>query len=178
MDDKPASVIIGVDFAANAIGGALAKRFKRQREEDVKLEDRSTWIPTAEKGWQGPKRKAGDFVVGGRFTRPDSERHANGAVLGKRSKLARRMLRGKIMGQRTDVKKNIVAAHREIANAGRLAENSHEKRRMLEQEADARRFAREERHRVNAWWASYIDAWFNIGNSYGRLTAFAQAGMR
>lgn len=176
MDDKPATM---TDAAAIAFaGGALAKRFKRQREADVKLEDRTTWIPTAEKGWQGPKRKAGDFVVGSRFTRPDSERHANGAVLGKRSKLARRMLRGKIMGRRTDVKKNIVAAHREIANAERLAENSHEKRRMLEQEADARRFAREERHRVNAWWASYIDAWFNIGNSYGRLTAFAQAGMR
>lgn len=174
MDDKPASVTDTIAF----VGGALAKRFKRQREEDVKLEDRTTWIPTAEKGWQGPRRKAGDFVVGKRFAHPDSERHANGAVLGKRSKLARRMLRGKIMGQRTDVKKHIVAAHREIANAERLAENSHEKRRMLEQEADARRFAREERHRVNAWWASYIDAWFNIGNSYGRLTAFAQAGMR
>lgn len=166
--------VIGVDFAA----GALAKRFKRQREADVKLEDRSTWIATSEKGWQGPARQAADIYIGGRFTRPDSEKHSNGAVLGKRSKLARRMLRGKIMARRTDVKKSIVAAQVDVARAGQLADNPHEKRRLLEEEANIRRAARDERDRVRAWWASFIDVWFNIGNSYGRLTAFAQAGMR
>ncbi len=175
MADQFAQVI-GVDFAAG--GSALAKRFKQQRVEDVKLDDRSTWIPTAEKGWQGPARQAAPIYIGGRFTRVDSERHANGVVLGKRSKLARRMLRGKIMGQRTDVKKDIVGAHRAVAEAGRLADNPHEKRRLLEEEARLRREAHEERNRVRAWWAAWIRVWFDIGNSYGRLTAFAQAGMR
>ena len=174
MDDKPASVTDTVAF----VGGALSKRFQRQREADVKLEDRSTWIATAEKGWQGPARQAAPIYIGGRFTRHDTELHANGVVLGKRSKLARRMLRGKIMGQRTDVKKDVVSAHRAVANAGRLADNPHEKRRLLEEERETRRAERKERQRVRTWWSAWLSMWFDVGNSYGRLTAFAQAGMR
>lgn len=162
----------------------------------IKLDDKSTWKPTAVEGWQGPMRQAPDIYIGAgrkktktrskhggqskhaKFTRPDAEKHANGAVVGKRNKLARKMLRKQVLKRRSTIERRVDNAHRAIARAEHLSDNVHEKQRVLDEEAAIRTADYNERLAKWTWFRDWLNAWRDIGSAYGRLTVFARMGVK
>ncbi len=144
----------------------------------VKLDDKSTWKPTANEGWQGPLRQAPHFHAGMRFSRRDAERHANGAPVGKRSKLARKMMRKKLMKNCSTIERHVDNAHLAIARAEHLSDNVHEKQRILDEERALRMTDYNERLAKWTWFRDWLNAWRDIGSAYGRLTVFARMGVK
>lgn len=144
----------------------------------IKLDDKGTWKPTAEEGWQGPMRKAPAIHAGQRFSRHDAERHANGAQVGKRNKLARKMMRKKLMKNRSTIERHLGNAHLAIARAEHLSDNVHEKQRILDEESALRLATFNERLAKWTWFRDWVTAWNDIGSAYGRLTVFARMGVK
>ena len=85
---------------------------------------------------QGPRRKAPPYYIGEtyrgyRTAPPDVERYKNGAMVGKRNKAARRLIRKTFGRQVSSIEKKILKARDVRLEVERLATNSHEARRYF-----------------------------------------------
>lgn len=117
----------------------------------------------------GPQKKAAEFYAGQKW-HGDHERHGNGAPVGRRDKLARRVKRSVLEKATSNIDVKITKARRKKFRIGKLATNSHESKRYLEMD-------RAERDRDKKWAVDWYVMWSKIGQHYAQLTEFARKGV-
>lgn len=133
---------------------------------------RTKYRPRVEllENWQGPLLAAPDYYAGkaGKLTlRADTERHGNGTVPGIRDKLARRAIRKARAAGMSSVACKIRDARMNRLQTERLASNSHEAKRYVEQ-------LRAAEFRTRQWCRAWSGLWRNVGQSYAKLYQIAR----
>jgi hypothetical protein len=120
--------------------------------------------------WKGPRRRMqhyGGKKLGGHRLRDDVERWPNGAVVARRDKFARQATRAAATVAYSSIETSIAQARRARIQIEKLASNSHEKKRYLDQ-------VRDERRNIHVWWGSFLGMWSKVGSDYARLLIFAR----
>lgn len=97
----------------------------------------TTYTNAAGEEVHGPRRKAPPYYIGetyrGRATTKDADRWPNGALVGKRNKAARRLIRKAFGKALSRIEQHVMKARDARNEVQRLATNSHEAKRYWEQ---------------------------------------------